>query len=57
MDKKVIDLLKRLLYCKYSGSTLVCPDCNENWDKYGHRKNCELALILNENGEVEKFQE
>lgn len=57
MDKKVIDLLKRLLYCKYSGPTLVCPDCNENWDKYGHRKNCELALILNENGEVEKFQE
>jgi len=56
-DKNLLLLLQRLEFCKHGDYCHVCPDCRENFGKYGHLKTCELALTIKQLGGKIKFQD
>jgi len=50
---ELLQLLQRLEYSKHGNYCHICPDCGENFIKYGHDHNCQLAIhIKNLGGEV-----
>ena len=40
------DLLERLLWSRSNLVGCPCPDCQQNFTKYGHLSNCQLANML-----------
>lgn len=57
-NQKLLALLQRLQHCYYDDGEQICPECNENFAKYGHHHDCDLAnMISSLGGEVKIHNE